>query len=88
MNKETIEIMWVNVNIQGKEKKKKDFIEQIKINNCTPTNSTPPSLSMTSSLNDVTLIVAIQTVDDDQTLSISWIYFLKVLRKLTQSRAP
>ena len=25
MNKETIEIMWVNVNIQGKEKKKRFY---------------------------------------------------------------
>ena len=53
-------------------------------NNSTPTNSTPALLSGTSPLNNMNttqqmeiIVVAKQTFDDVQTLSISWINITK-----------
>ena len=62
----------VNVNVQEK-RREKAFIEEAKINNSRPTNSTPPTLSRISLPNDTTqIIVAKQTFDEDQILSILW----------------
>ena len=56
-------------------------------NNSTPTNSTPPALFRTSSLNNTLhIIVATKTFVDDQTPSISWLYITKTNMKQNKMR--
>ena len=81
-----------NCKISTKKKKKKKekktlygTSKNISVRNkSTPTNSSPALLSGTSSLNNMNttqqmeiIVVAKQTFDDDQTLSISWINITK-----------
>ena len=84
----TLEIMRVNVKFGGK-RREKAFMEELNTfkyvkyvkSNCKTTNFTPVS-SKTSQLNSTTkALEATQTFDDDQTPSISWINITKTNMK-------
>ena len=80
----TLEIMWINVQVQEKKERKGFYGRSKNIsakNNTTPTKSTP-ALSRISSLNNTTqIIVATQTFDYDQTWLTSWIAIAKTNMK-------